>query len=135
MKSEALAGGCLCGAVRYGCDVLPFDADHCHCRMCQRVTGAVVASWMDFKCQQVVLRSGKITEFASSEFVRRGFCAICGSTLSYRDTRYPDYLTLSIASLDDPDLVKVNYHIHTDSKPKWFEIEDDCPRYAKGKDS
>lgn len=132
MSSEKLTGGCLCGAVRYVCNALPFDADHCHCRMCQRMTGAVVASWMDFKRQQVELTSGKIEEFASSEFARRGFCAKCGSSLSYRDTRYEDYFTLSIASLDNPDLVKVNYHIHTDSKVAWFNIEDDCPRYAKG---
>ena len=130
-NKETLTGGCHCGHIRYECNELPFDADHCYCQMCQRTTGAVVASWMDFKISQVKLTGAKIEEFASSEFVRRGFCPKCGCSVSFRDTRHPDYFTLSIASLDNPDLVKVNYHIHTQSKPKWFEVEDKCPRYLK----
>ena len=128
-----LEGGCLCGAIRYRITALPFDADHCYCRMCQRTTGSVVACWMDFKREQVQLSGVAIKEFHSSEFVRRGFCPQCGCSLSYRDTRYADYFTLSIASLDDPNQVKVNYHIHTESKPKWFEIADDCPRYVQSR--
>ena len=41
-----LEGGCLCGAVRYRISAEPIDAGYCHCRMCQRSTGAPVVSWL-----------------------------------------------------------------------------------------
>ena len=125
-----MKGGCHCGAIRYEVSGLPFDSDYCHCRDCQRTTGAPFGAWMDLKTDQVHWGSKEPTEYASSEYIRRGFCPGCGSSLSYRNTRYPDYFTLSIASLDSPDLVRPNYHIHTGSQVNWLTIEDDCERYT-----
>ena len=125
-------GGCLCGAVRYSVSGPPFAAEYCHCRMCQKSAGAMVVCWMDFLVEQLTWVLGGPTEFKSSESVRRGFCAECGSTLSFRDTRHPEYFTLAIASLDDPNRVKPTYHIYTESQVKWLNIEDDCKRFRQG---
>jgi len=38
--TESLAGGCLCGAVRYRLASAPFDAGWCHCRTCQLNSGS-----------------------------------------------------------------------------------------------
>ncbi|WP_119460186.1 GFA family protein [Rhodospirillaceae bacterium SYSU D60014] len=38
-------GGCLCGAIRYRVSTPPLQAGYCHCRLCQRSTGAPVLSW------------------------------------------------------------------------------------------
>lgn len=126
-----LEGGCLCGDLRYRADGKPFDAEYCHCRMCQKVAGAPAGVWMDFMVGQVCWTTGEPKEYSSSENVRRGFCDRCGSTLSFRDTRYPDYYTLTVASLDDPEAVQPNYHIFTDSQPRWNRLEDGLPRYAQ----
>ncbi len=128
-NEERMEGGCLCGAVKYSVSGSPFAAEYCHCRMCQKSAGAVVVNWMDFNTEQVTWLVGKPSEYQSSETVRRGFCAGCGSTLSFRDTRYPEYTSLSIASLDDPDLVRPTYHIYTDSQVQWLSIDDGCKRY------
>lgn len=128
-----MKGGCHCGAIRYEVSTAPFDADYCHCRDCQKTSGAPVAAWMDFQKDQVIWLGAEPAEYKSSEHIRRGFCPQCGSTLSYRSTRYPDYLTLSIASLDEPDRVKPNYHIYTDSQVSWLSIDDDCERHRKGR--
>lgn len=128
-KQVNLQGGCLCGAIRYQINAKPFDADYCHCKQCQLSSGAVVMSWMDFKVGQVEWLKGQIKEFASSEKVRRGFCQDCGCSLSYRHTDYADYMTLSIASLDEPNQVSPNYHIYTDNQVSWLKIDDNCKRY------
>ena len=128
-----MEGGCLCTDIRYSVSGAPFDADYCHCRMCQKAAGAMAVSWMDFRLEQVTWLSGKPTEYASSESVRRGFCVKCGSTLSFRDTRHAGYYSLSIASLDDPNQVRPNYHIHTDSQVEWLRIDDDCEKYPKNR--
>jgi hypothetical protein len=88
---------------------------------------------MDFKREQVRWTTGAPAEYASSEYIRRGFCPKCGSSLSYRSTQYPDYLTLSITSLDEPNLFRPNYHIHTDSQVSWLTIDDQCERYPRGR--
>jgi hypothetical protein len=38
-------GGCLCGAVRYRIEALPTDIAYCHCRMCQKASGAPAMAW------------------------------------------------------------------------------------------
>ena len=35
-------GGCLCGTIRYRLMSEPVDPGYCHCRMCQRFSGAPV---------------------------------------------------------------------------------------------
>ena len=127
-----LTGGCLCGAVRYQLSELPFAAEYCHCRMCQIVAGSPVATWMDVKAEQFTLLGEDISEYKSSEFVYRGFCPQCGSTLSFRDSRHPDYFTLSITSLDHPNQVAPTYHIFTESKLDWFDTQDSCKRFNLG---
>ncbi len=127
-----LQGGCLCGKNRYRTTTMPFAAEYCHCRMCQISAGAVTVCWMDFKQEQVKWETHKPKEFESSEYVRRGFCDTCGSSLTFRDTRHPDYFTLSIATLDNPNLVQPTYHIYTESQVDWLTIDDKCKRYPKG---
>jgi hypothetical protein len=38
--ATAVAGGCLCGAVRYECAAEPLMAGTCHCLDCQKSSGA-----------------------------------------------------------------------------------------------
>jgi len=132
MSTKNLEGGCLCGSIRYRVSATPFAAEYCHCSMCQKSSGAPVVSWMDFQTEQLSWTKGKPLEYKSSENVRRGFCAACGSSLSFRDLGHPEYITLAIASLDDPDLVKPTYHIYTASQLKWLKIDDACKRFTAG---
>ncbi len=85
----ALQGGCLCGAIRYHVNGMPFEADHCHCNQCRKSVGAVVMSWMDFHTDKVQWLQGPVTEFASSDNSRRGFCQCFGCSLTYRHLDYP----------------------------------------------
>ncbi|MGX9462940.1 GFA family protein [Shewanella sp. A14] len=128
-----LQGGCLCGAVRYQISGVPFDADYCHCSQCRKSTGAVVMSWMDFHREQVTWLQGQVTEFASSSHIRRGFCQQCGTSMTYRHLDYPEFCTLSIASLDEPQNVTPTYHIYTEEQVSWLKIDDICPRYKAGR--
>jgi hypothetical protein len=40
-----LEGGCLCGALRYQVDPASADSGYCHCRMCQKASGAPAVAW------------------------------------------------------------------------------------------
>ncbi|QYJ76746.1 GFA family protein [Shewanella sp. FJAT-52076] len=126
-------GGCHCGNIRYQLSADPFDADYCHCLDCQKTSGAPFGAWMDFKAEQVTWLAGEVKEYASSDNIRRGFCPECGCTLTYRSTQYPDYLTLSICSLDDASQISPKYHIHTHSRQPWLTIQDSLPRFLRSR--
>lgn len=86
MSDEILDGRCLCGAVRIA--VAAGGADPsvgaCHCRMCQRWSGA---AFMAFNARAgTVTVTGPLARFASSDFAERAFCPTCGSHLWLRDT-------------------------------------------------
>ena len=70
------------------------------------------------------------THYRSSADAERGFCPICGCTLSMRETVLPDRVQVSLGSLDRPDLVKPDDHVWTSSQLPWLEVVDDLPRFA-----
>ena len=85
MKSDAISGHCLCGAV-----TIRITGAHdprpgaCHCRMCQRWSGGL---FLCFEADEAgVTVTGPVTRFASSGFAERAFCTLCGSHLWLRDT-------------------------------------------------
>ena len=46
MSGAILAGGCLCGAVRYEIDGAGGGVSHCHCGMCRKASGAAFVTWI-----------------------------------------------------------------------------------------
>jgi hypothetical protein len=132
----AREGGCLCGAVRYRISAEPRDAGYCHCRMCQRSTGAPVVSWLTVASQGFAWTLGAPAVYRSSPKAERLFCAVCGTQLVFREPAVPDYLDVTVASLDDPAPIRPDHHIWTASRISWFDISDDLPRYPeRGPDS
>lgn len=127
-----LTGGCLCGNVKYRVEGKPFGAEYCHCSMCRKSVGSATVNWMDFKIGQVTWLVEQPKVFASSEHTRRGFCPECGGSMTFSDTRHPEYLSLTMGTLDDPDLVKPTIHIYAEDQIGWLNIVDECKRFAKG---
>lgn len=79
----ALTGGCLCGGVRFALAEPPAGANYCHCRRCQRRTGAAASA-------QARVVPGSLRIERGEELVRvwtppdgfgKAFCSTCGSAL------------------------------------------------------
>ena len=124
-------GGCLCGAVRYRISAAPRSADYCHCRMCRRAAGAPVVARLTVANAAFAWIKGEPAVHRSSAEAERLFCAACGTQLALRDE--PDYLDVTLASLDDPAAVRPGYHIWTTSRIAWFDTADDLPRYPENR--
>lgn len=88
-RTEALAGRCLCGAVRIDVAGPHLGAvGVCHCRICQRWNGTV---WGAFEAEpEAVTVTGAVARFASTPFSERAFCPTCGTHLWLRDTDRDD---------------------------------------------
>jgi len=127
----AIAGGCLCGAVRYACQQAPVDIGYCHCRMCQRASGAPVVAWAEFPPEAFSYTRGAPRTFQSSTDARREFCGDCGSQLLFRDTAEAKSVDINVGTLDDPGQVAPRYHIWTESQLAWFKVDDSLPRHKQ----
>ncbi|MDX1431486.1 MAG: GFA family protein [Gammaproteobacteria bacterium] len=129
-KTTSITGRCLCGAVRYTVTGAPKWVAHCHCESCRRNTGSAVATFVGFHRDQVDFVQGERRLFASSPGVRRGFCADCGTPISYEADRFGDEIHLYLCTLDDPDAFPAESHVYHGERVAWFEIHDALPRYA-----
>ena len=77
-----LAGGCLCGAVRYQTSQV-LQVLECNCSMCRKASGSTSVTWASTSKRHLTLTTEDCyTTYQSSEGGRRGFCSKCGSTLT-----------------------------------------------------
>lgn len=122
--SFASEGGCLCGAVRFRLIGSPFEVDYCHCHSCRKHTGAPVSVFANCKRDVVEWTKGSPAYYQSSPHVRRGFCSVCGSTLTYEDDDYiPDELHIHIGALDTPqDFAPHGKPSFPEDRLPWFKI-------------
>jgi len=126
-NDEKTTGGCLCGAVRYESTAQPHKVGYCHCRVCQRVSGAPVVVGVYFQQGTFRFVKGQPRYYQSSASVERGFCENCGSRLTYRIFGSGS-ISVEVGSLDHPELTPPEYHIGVESQIPWFEIDDELPR-------
>ena len=99
MSSEIHTGGCQCGAIRFRVTGELKDASVCHCRMCQKAFGAYYAPLVSTRGALLEWTRGEPKRFRSSNVVQRGFCADCGTPLTYEA---PDGVALAAGAFDDP---------------------------------
>jgi len=130
--STVLEGRCLCGAIRFEIRAPMVKFSHCHCSQCRKGHGAAFASYGRTKRKDLYVLSGKerIKAYASSESVRREFCADCGTSLfwSSNSPELADWISVALGTIDTPFAAPGQRHLHVASKASWYEIEDRLPR-------
>ncbi|MCP4615838.1 MAG: GFA family protein [Bradyrhizobium sp.] len=113
-----LTGGCQCGAIRFAVSAAPKRVSICHCRMCQKATGAPFASFADIDKESFSWTRGKPAAFKSSSIAMRDFCADCGTPLSFRLIDGPKIEILT-GNFDHPDRVIPTRQYGTESRLGW----------------
>src|SRR5205085_3887976 len=121
MASEAksvLTGGCQCGAIRFAVTAPPVKVSICHCRMCQKASGAPFASFADIDKRDFAWTRGKPAAFKSSSIAERDFCPACGTPLSFRRIDGPR-IEIMTGTFDRPDHVIPTRQYGTESRLGW----------------
>ena len=116
-------GSCLCGAITFELSVEPKTVSHCYCKMCQKQHGAAFATYVSIPKNQFSYLSGqdKLTIYNSSGNICRKFCSLCGSNIEWGGSKkYPEWVSIAIATLDTPFYPKAIKEIHTESKACWL---------------
>jgi hypothetical protein len=115
-------GGCLCGAVRFTLRSEPAVMGVCHCRDCQRASGAshctqlaVPTAGVEMRCQTRAYDS--LAD--SGNRVSRHFCPTCGGGTHSTNSAMPGMVFLRATHLDDPEQFRPMMEVYTASRPSW----------------
>ena len=131
MTDDRHDGGCLCGQIRYRISAPIRSVAHCHCRMCQKASGAVVVTWALVRPETFILTHGEPRTWWSSAKGARGFCPGCGAQLTFHHTGAPDELGVTLATLDDAPDHPATHHIYIESRLPWLNLDAHLRAYRR----
>lgn len=138
-----LDGGCTCRHVRYRMTSKPLFVHCCHCRWCQRETGASFALNALIEADRVQLLEGAVdvvhTPSNSGQGQKISRCPHCRIAVWSNYAGAGDALRfVRVGTLDDPDRLPPDIHIFTASKQPWVLIPPGMravPEYYKASDT
>ena len=127
-----LFGGCDCRAVRYSLESRPIFVQCCHCRWCQRETGASFALNAMIESDRVTLHAGEPelvdTPSASGKGQKIARCPKCRIAVwSNYAGAGPHVRFVRVGTLDEPDHLPPDIHIFTASKQPWVVLPPHIP--------
>jgi hypothetical protein len=125
-------GFCTCRAVRYEMTSRPLFVHCCHCRWCQRETGASFALNAMIEAERVVLLQGSpevvVTPSNSGKGQKIARCGACRIALWSTYAGAGDSIRfVRVGTLASPDLLRPDIHIFTSSKQPWVVLPPDIP--------
>ena len=122
-----LEGGCTCRAVRYRMTTAPMIVHCCHCRWCQRESGASYALNALIEADRVNLLGFAPDAVAAPSNSGRGQtilrCPTCRVAVwSHYAGAGPRISFIRVGTLDTPDVLEPDVHIFTSSKQPWVVL-------------
>ena len=119
-----LEGGCTCREVRYRMMTPPLFVHCCHCRWCQRETGASFALNAMIEADRVELLKGDVevinTPSNSGKGQKIARCPRCRIAVWSNYSGAGDAVRfVRVGTLDEPDRLPPDIHIFTSSKQPW----------------
>lgn len=127
-----LEGGCDCRHVRYRMETAPLFVHCCHCRWCQRESGASFALNAMIEAERVTLLAGTPlvvdTPSASGRGQRIARCPHCHLAVwSNYSGAGPHVHFVRVGTLDDPGALPPDIHIFTASRQPWLQLPAGVP--------
>ena len=134
--SYPIEGGCACRRIRYRMASRPLFVHCCHCRWCQRESGASFALNAMIESDRVSLLGdapepvGTPSESGLGQQILR--CPTCRVALwSHYAGAGPRVSFVRVGTLDQPDLLPPEVHIFTASKQAWVLLPPGIPAFPE----
>src|SRR5579864_2523273 len=129
-----IAGGCLCGKVRYSAEGEPVFVGVCHCAYCQKFTGSAFGVVVAVRKPAFSLQ-GKVTTYSKTgdtgKSISRQFCPECGSSIADEADAMPGMVMIASGTLDDTSWVKPRSQIYCDSAQSWVKLGGEMQSFPK----
>ena len=132
MKAVSFDGGCTCRLVRYRMASPPLFVHCCHCRWCQRESGASFALNAMIEADRVLLLDGAPelihTPSQSGKGQKIWRCPRCRVAVWSNYAGSGDAVRfVRVGTLDEPDRMPPDIHIFTSSKQPWVVLAPGIP--------
>lgn len=138
MSTETMSydGGCTCCHVRYRMTSKPLFVHCCHCRWCQRETGASFALNALIEIDRVQLLQGQVevinTPSNSGKGQKISRCPKCHVAVWSNYAGAGDAIRfVRVGTLDEPERLPPDIHIFTASKQPWVVLPPNIPAVAE----
>lgn len=132
MNDQPLTGGCNCGAVRFEVTAPLTTASYCHCRRCQRRSGAA-ASPNAHPAEgsfRIVSGTENLRMWQPEGGGEKWFCGECGSSLFARNPSHANPIGIRMGAFDTDPGVRLGARQFVASAAPWEPIPDDgLPRF------
>ena len=131
-----LEGGCDCRKIRYRMDTSPLFVHCCHCRWCQRESGASFALNAMIESDRVTVLAAEPelvkTPSASGNGQLIARCPQCRIAVwSHYAAAGPLIKFIRVGTLDQPDQLPPDIHIYTSSRQPWVVLPHGTPAVSE----
>lgn len=105
-------GGCLCGKIRYEVSNQPARTTMCHCRFCQKATGAAYMVQPAYEAASFSVIKGSPKMYThvsegSGKAIDINFCDTCGTKLFRTFERFEGAVGVYRGTLDEPNWIQI----------------------------
>jgi hypothetical protein len=136
MPEFPLTGGCNCGAVRFEVtEPLPI-ASYCHCKRCQRRSGAAASASAHPApgSFHIVAGEDQLTVWQPEVGGAKWFCSVCGSHIYADNPSHPDSIGIRMGAFDGDPGVRPSVRQFVTYAAPWEPIPDDgLPRHPESR--
>lgn len=128
MTDFPLTGGCNCGAVRFELAGPPTTASYCHCKRCQRRSGAAASANAHPApgTFRIVAGEDKLRVWKLDGGGEKWFCGDCGSSLFGRNPTHADPIGIRMGAFDDDPGIRPSVRQFVAYAASWESIADDA---------
>ena len=123
----ALAGSCLCGAVRFEVTEPFVTLNYCHCTSCKKISGSIGTTSGRVQTSAIrVLQGGELLRsYQPEEGSAKTFCSVCGSNLFGGGWPESESCSVRLSAIDTPFEQRPRAHTYVRSVAPWETLPDD----------
>ncbi len=113
---KLVEGGCLCGRVRYEVNLKGAEFGHCHCKDCQKNSGAPFMSFAFVEWGYFRWLNEPDGAYQSSPDACRKFCTHCSSAICWEGKQFDHGISINTGTLDEYSGGDIQFEIFTRSR-------------------
>ena len=139
MPALPLTGACQCGALHYEVSKPPLTVVNCHCKNCQRASGAAFGTSVTISIDSLTFTKGEPARVGWTIPAGREryglFCGVCGSRIANGSVPERGTYSLRAGTLDDTSWIEPAGDIWTEAAQPWVKMAATRLQYPRQPDS
>ena len=132
--SLPMTGGCACGTVRFEVSAPFKTAGYCHCKRCQRRSGALWSEngIVDARAFRLVSGADVVRAWKPPDGFAKSFCTLCGGHVFTGEPGGDGIVGVRLGAVDGDPGIQPEWRQWLESAPAWASVPDDgLPRFPQ----